>query len=942
MSLTTGSRLGAYEILAPIGAGGMGEVYRAKDTTLDREVAIKILPDVFAHDAERVTRFAREAKTLASLNHPNIAQIYGLLEEAPAAASTNSGPGEANHVHALVMELVEGHDLAVVIARGALPLAEALPIARQIADALEAAHEQGVVHRDLKPANIKVRADGTVKVLDFGLAKALDPAGASGGGDVAHSPTMTARATQMGMIIGTAAYMAPEQAKGKSVDRRADIWAFGVVLFEMLTGRRAFQGDDVSDVLASVLKSDPDWGVVPAGLPAGVRRLLRRCLEKDPRKRLSAIGDARLDLDETEQAEASAPPVPAPPALPAPPASRRLVPWAAAALVILGAAGAIGLWVTIGPGARNAAEKPRGPVHLSLSVPLNIRVLDAAVNPDGRTLLMFGTARKPDGTEEPRPRAYTRKLDEDSFKAIPGTEGIQNVILSPDGKWLAFVAAVSEQSSQKRLAKVAVDGSAPPVALADWDDAWISLLAWLEGGDILVTLNGGASYVRLPAAGGAASPPQLMDTGPVRGNPAQGWTLPGDRGVLFSMESWGPRGYQQDLWLLDPKSGKARRLIESATNGIYLPTGHLVFSRGAVLMAAPFDLNRLALTGEVIALADGLRTANSWSSGTFSVSGDGTLVFAPGGRLGTDRRLVTVDASDRITTFGADARAFETPPRISRDGRLAAVVIANAKGTYETWTVEAGRPGVRRVLSLPNADCWSAIWSPDGQRLVYGRVARDNDDGLYVQRADGTAPSQVILKSGSPETSLRATSWAPDGTGILVTKVVGGTTDILFVPVSATGRAGTPRALRATPASEDQGKFSPDGRLVAFQSNESGKTEVYVAPIGADGSLGPAALVSNGGGGTPAWANDSRHLYYYRQPDTVMSAVITVTPGVSASASVVAYDLKKLRVNPGEWDIMPDGRLFAIQKGPGEDDITAFNVVLNWFDELRVRMPRGK
>jgi hypothetical protein len=431
-----------------------------------------------------------------------------------------------------------------------------------------------------------------------------------------------------------------------------------------------------------------------------------------------------------------------------------------------------------------------------------------------------------------------------------------------------------------------------------------------------------------------------VDAGSTSGIRAFGQVLPGDRGVFCAMESWGSRGYQLDEWLLDPATGKARRLLEDAGNVIYVPTGYIVFSRGAVLMAAPFDLVKMAVTGDVTALPGSVRTVNSWSNGLFGLSNDGTLLFAPGGRLGTDRTLVTIDALGRVTKFAADARSFENTPRISRDGRSAAVVISNAKGTYETWVAEADRSGLRRALMLPNADCAGAVWTPDAQRLVFHRTARDKDDGIYLQRADGTGSPQAILKEESPEIGISPTSFAPDGSGIIATKSVGGKTNMLFVSLSAAGAASTPRVLRASPSNEAGGRFSPDGRWVAFASDESGKTEVYVAGYGADGALGPAARVSNGGGAPPAWASDGHRLFYYKDPDKVMSVTISVTPQLTASAPAVAYDLKKLRVNSGEWDIMPDGRLLAIQKGEGEDDITVFNVVLNWVDELRARMTR--
>jgi serine/threonine-protein kinase len=901
----------------------MGEVYRARDTKLNRDVAIKVLPDLFAQDADRLLRFTREAQTLATLNHPNIAAIYGI---------------EGN---AIVMELVDGRDLSALIGgTQALNLRDVLVIARQIAEALEAAHEAGIVHRDLKPANIKVRDDGTVKVLDFGLAKAVDPSGASNS-NAANSPTLTAHASQMGLIIGTAAYMAPEQAKGRSVDKRADIWAFDVILYELLSGQRGYQAEDISDTLAAVLTRDVNWSALPAGTPPRLTTLLRDCLMRDTKQRLRDIGDARRVIGQLlgESPDTASGPISAESA-PATSVTAR-TPKAlllAATLVVVSAAGAIFLWSTFGPGARSTSGTMTGPIRLSVSIPSAIHATRAGITKDGRTLIVSGNARRPDGTDEPRGRIYTRRLDEYEFKSIPGTEGVQGAALSPDGRWVAFVATVSEQSSQQRIAKVPVDGSSPPVVLSDWDNDWGTNVVWLEDGDLLASSNRGTKFFRLPTNGGAAKPPMALDTGSMSGNRVFGQGLPGDRGVFFMMGSWGSRGFQLDQWLLDPKSGKARRLFEDAGNATYVSTGHIVFSRGAVLMAAPFDLQKLAVTGEVTALPGSVRTVNSWAHGNFTLSHDGTLVFAPGGRLGTDRTLVTIDPSGHVTKFAADARSFESPPRVSPDGRSVAVVISNTKGTYETWVSEADRPGLRRVLVLPNADCAYPVWAPDAQWLVYQRTARDKDDGIYLQRVDGTGSPQAILKEGSPDAGVWPTSFAPDGSGIIVSKAVGGKIDLLFVSISAPGSASTPRVLRATPSNESQGRFSPDGRLVAFSSDESGRDEVYVAGYRADGALGPATMVSNGGGALPAWANDGKRLLYYNEPNRVMSFDISIAPKLTASAPVVAYDLKKLRVNATDWDVMPDGRLLATQKGEGEDDITDFNVVLNWSDELRARM----
>ena len=484
MHLTPGSRLGAYDIVSLIGAGGMGEVYRARDTKLNRDVAIKILPNVVAHDADRVARFTREAQTLAALNHPNIAQIYGIVE-APAAPDAAGGGG---HVHALVMELVEGEDLSLVVARGAIPAADALIIAKQICEALEAAHEQGIIHRDLKPANIKVRPDGTVKVLDFGLAKALDP-GARTGGDVANSPTLTAHATRQGFIVGTAAYMAPEQARGRAVDRRADVWAFGVVLYEMLTGRRAFDGEDSSDVIASVLRSEPEWAAVPAATPARARELLMRCLVKDPRQRLHDIGDARLEIEHILNGkDQETPTAAAAPAAHAASPSRvwHLVPWILAATATLAATAAF-------ISGRREALAPSGmAAGLSVELPDDLQLLSSppAVSPDGRRLAFAALGKRGIAI-------YVRDLDRFEVRQVAGSDGGYNPFFSPDGQWIGFITGSLVKKAP------AEGGQASALARPGF---WVAAATWAADGRIVVSgLDSG--LWALPTEPGPASAP---------------------------------------------------------------------------------------------------------------------------------------------------------------------------------------------------------------------------------------------------------------------------------------------------------------------------------------------------------------------------------------------------------------------------------------------------
>ena len=921
--------LGQYPVERELGRGGMGVVYLARDPKLDRPVAIKVLPDEFGRDPERLARFEREARLLASLSHPNVASIYGIEE--------------AGGQRLLVLEYIPGETLATRTARGPLPLDEALDVCRQIATAIEAAHEGGVIHRDLKPGNVKITPDGQVKVLDFGLAKGGAGTAPGSGTDLSQSPTLTYAATGVGVILGTAAYMSPEQARGRTVDKRTDIWSFGCVLFECLTGRQIFAGETVSDTIARILEREPDWAALPAQTPSKVVALLHRCLDKDAKKRLRDIGDARIELEEAIAARSTATRVAA--AASEARARAALSPRTialAALLIVAGAAAGIGLWSTVGPGRHGGGGEAGAPLRLSVAIPPTIRATYAGITPDGRTAIVTGYPKKPDGSESPRAMLYARRLDAFELKPIPGTEGVRSYTMSPDGRWVAFVATLSEESSQRRIAKVPLDGSSPPVALADWDEDWSTPVAWLADGDLLVFANSGTTFFRLPSRGGPAKPALKLDTGPVTGFPIFGTILPDDRGVFFNLETWGSRGYQQDEWLLDPRTGKARRLFENAGNAAYSPTGHVVFTRGEALMAAPFALGRRVVTGDVVALSGDVRTPNSWGNGEFEISNDGSLVYPPGGRVGTDRRLVIVDASGDIVPFTAERRAYQNTANVSRDGRKATVVLPNAKGTFETWVADLDRPGLKRVLALPNADCAAAHWSPDGQRLAYDRTARDPDDGIYVQRADGSGTPQLIFKTGSQEVGVLPTGWAPDGSGVLVGRFSNGQGDILFVPAAAGGAPAKPRVLRATPFDEGGARFSPDARLMAFASNESGKYEVYVASYGADGTLGPPLMVSSGGGERPRWAGDGRRLFYASDPERLMSVAIQTQPALSASAPVMVQDLRKLRVDRREWDVMPDGRIFAIQKGEGEDDITQFNVVVNWSQELRDRMAKAR
>jgi Tol biopolymer transport system component len=607
-------------------------------------------------------------------------------------------------------------------------------------------------------------------------------------------------------------------------------------------------------------------------------------------------------------------------------------------LLVVGAAAGIGLWSAFGPAKQSGGGA--GSARLSVALPREIRAFGSRITPDGRTIVLSGQARRPDGTTDPVVRLYARPIDRFELKPIAGTENVQQITLSPDGQWIAFLAPISEETSQRRLSKVPLDGNLPPVALADWNDAWGSF-TWLEGGDLLITMDASTRFFRLPSGGGPPGQPVKLDLGGISGFVGLGAALPGDRRVFISVSHWSPRGWQTDIWLLDPVTGKASRLLENAGNAAYSPTGHLLFARGDGLFAVGFDADRLRIRGDVTAVQSGVRAQWSWGHGGFSLATrSGTLLFPPGGRVGTRRSLMVVGRAGSPSPYVEERRGFELPPALSRDGRRVAVVIANARGVYEIWCSDLDRPGLRRCAALPGADCFGAIWSPDGRRLAFARQARDKDDGIYLVDADEAGPAEPLVKNGSEKVGHSATSWAPDGSGLLVSRFEEGKGDILFVPVGAGSAPAGSRPFRATPSNEGEARFSTDGRLVAFSSDESGKFEVHVASYRADGTLGLPVLVSRGSGrlaGSPAWSGDSHRLFFVTDAEQLWSVEITYGPRLSASAPVQVLDFRKLRVDPGQYDVLPDGGVLVVQKGEEEDDITQYNLVLNWTEELRER-----
>ena len=784
MSLTLGDRLAHYDVTALIGEGGMGQVYQATDTKLNRQVALKILPEAFATDPDRLARFQREAQVLASLNHPNIAQIHGIEEQ--------------EGTRALVLELVEGPTLADRISKGPIPLDEALPIAKQIAEALEAAHEAGVIHRDLKPANIKVREDGTVKVLDFGLAKALDT---SPTGDPSQSPTLTAAATQMGVIMGTAAYMSPEQARGKPVDKRADIWAFGVVLYEMLAGARPFRGEDVSLTLASVMKSDVDVKALPPDLPDPLRTVIHQCLQKDPTRRIRDIGDVRLAMDGAFDSFATQPS----PGSAAPSLRWWQRPMAIVAALVFAAMLAVGLDRTLSVSPKGTG----GVTRLTIPVPSDQRLSDRlsfVLSPDGRKLVYAATT---DNVS----RLYVRPLDEYDASPIAGTEGAISPFFSPDGEWVGFTA-------ERQLRKVSLAGGLPLTIVPDGVRGYHGA-AWGDDGSIVYTASLGSGLRRVSADGGAVE--QLTRPDGANNGYAHVYPqfLPGQQSVLFTV--WGAefRGAAYSL-----ASGEWHEVLPGAAAAVYLSNRRIAYDTvndPDLLLVRPFDPELLAVSGPAVSLLVDAALDPAMSRHAFTVSSNGTLAY----RLRSVRDLVWVDHAGRVESLNISVRRG-TVIRLSPDGDRIAVRPADSD---DLQVIDVERRTRTAIPQVPDTDGqFGALWSPDGADLTVNSNVGGNWD-LYSVSADGRGELRSLLERPLDQF---AAAWSADGRMLAYVEHNPETdADVWVLPVG-----GEPSPFLTSSFAERQPAFSPDGRSMAYVSDESGLDEVYVQafPGGGGGS----------------------------------------------------------------------------------------------------------
>jgi serine/threonine-protein kinase len=899
--LEPGQTLLHYTLTWKIGVGGMGEVWRATDDTLGRDVAIKLLPAGVAGNPARLARFEREAKLLAALNHANIASVYSLHRDGP--------------VPFLAMEYVDGDDLARRIERGAIPLAEALPIARQIVEAVEEAHEKGIVHRDLKPANVKIRPDGKVKVLDFGLAKALS--GDTASGITRDAGTLTAAAqtaTRAGLILGTASYMPPEQARGLPVDKRADIWAFGAVLFEMLSGHRAFPGDTMTDVLASVVTSEPDWSRLPAETPPGVVGLLHRCLEKDVRQRLRDIGDARLEIEQVI-AGRSGITGSSPRAVTA--RVPRTLRWPTAALFALAGAALAVLVMRV---AARPGPAPSPVQRLNLSIAAGTRLEDVlesgsrqtlAVSRDGALVVYVG--RGPGA----RRQIYRRGLDRVTTEPVEGTEGGDMPFLSPDGQWLGFAAG-------GQLKKVPIGGGAPIVICEAPEPRGAS---WGDDDRIVFapTVSGGLS--RVPAAGGPIEVLTSPET--ARGESGHRWphVLPGSRGVVFNVELTGstpPRAID----VMDLETRVRHTLVAGATDARYLD-GVLVYGRAGALVAVPFDLARLAVAGsETTVLEDVRQDERSTGKSFADLSPGGTLVFVPGYPRPAQRELVWLDRTGQPTPVATETRPF-LGARVAPDGQRLAVVVQESGRSL--WAYDLRRQTWSR-LTPGNADVDTPSWAPDSGRIFFSWNPRGLR-GVYSVPADGSAPpTELALREGW---LFDMPSVAPAAPVALLAVQVARGDDLYTLTLDGQHRLDP---FLATPANEASPVFSPSGRFVAYTSNESGRREVYIRPFAAPG---PKWIVSTAGGTTPRWRGDEREIYYL-EGSRLMAAAIA--PGASLEIGVP----RMLFEDPAfawsgadltRYDVTADGQRFlTVRPEPREQLPLQLVVVPRFGDEVRAQL----
>ncbi len=896
-----GKTLAHFRVVDKLGEGGMGEVYRAEDSKLGREVALKLLPPVFADDAERMARFAREAQVLASLNHPNIAGIFQVEE--------------ADGHHFLVMELVEGETLAERIRRGPIPVEEAVQISQQVIAGLEEAHDHGIVHRDLKPANIKINPKGQVKVLDFGLAKALedDPTSSGSGPAITQSPTLTAQMTGAGMLLGTAAYMAPEQARGQVADRRADIWAFGIVLMEMLTGQTVFAAETVSDTLAGVLAREPQWGELPKSTPRQLRHLLERCLEKDSHNRLQAIGEARIQLDRYQEAPEEEVAAAAGIETESLPAWKRLAPWLVAAAL------AIALGAAIFGGIGGGSEPPAEPIRSNLELPESkalMRGYGSPINlsPDGDRIVQTFAA----GTVH---ELVLRALDQWEGSTLATGEGLgrpYQPFFSPDGEWVGFVTPNS-------LQKVPISGGTP-IKLCD--TALSRGATWGPDDTIVFASSPESGLFTVPAAGGEPQPLTELDTEKKESTHRWPQFLPGGEQILFTVQSASSDFDSASIEILDLASGARQLVHQGGTYGRYVESGHIIYMNQGTLFAIPFDVETLQATGSAAPVVQ--EVGSSIEGGAFyDVSTTGLLAYVSGvGASGAKLTAVWIDRQGKIEPLISEERDFRNP-RFSPDGRYLAVDI-DTDGNSDIWVYDLERDVPTR-LTFNEAVDNSAVWSPDGQFIAFSSERGEGAPSIYRIPADGSGEPERMADNDRP---IYGWSWSPDGQKLAIMQDSPETIlDLGWLSVET----GEIEIFLATPFIEYGPVFSPDGRYIAYGSNESGDWEVYVRP--ADGSRGKWQISAGGGASSPIWAADGREIFIALDNSRVQSVAVDTSGGrfqVGRPEDLFSGSFIELTDRYVMLDATPDGQRFVVFQGEAAatEGHQHVRLITNWFTEL--------
>ena len=873
MAITIGTHLGSVQITALLGRGGMGEVYRARDTKLKRDVAIKILPEEFSRDPDRVGRFQREAEVLALLNHPHIAAIYSLEE--------------ANGSRFLVLELVEGQTLADRLKRGPLPMDEALTVAKHICEAIEAAHEKGIIHRDLKPANIKITSDGIVKVLDFGLAKVREAEAQAS--DLSNSPTlMTARSTP-GIILGTAAYMSPEQAKGQEANRTSDVWAFGCVLYEMLTGRAPFEGDTMSELFAGILKAEPDWSRLPAETPEHIRRLLRRCLQKDRRIRLRHLGDALIEIEEPQpQIAAAVPPVV--------PRRRERLAWTIALVVVAILSAAVGVREFRG-------VPPAAEMRFEIVTPPTADSASIAISPDGQKIVFVGAS-------EGQSKLLVRALDSISERALAGTDGASFPFWSPDSQSVGFFA-------EGRLKRVDIDRGAVQI-LANAPAGRGG--AWNRDGTIIFTPNVTQGIFRISATGGTASAVTRTETTKETSHRFPQFLPNGHHFVYYVLGTPESRGvYAGDL-----DGSTARRLIDVESAPVYESSGHLFFVRQGTLFAHEFDAARLELKGNPFSVAEHIATkSDAQGSAAVAASSVGVIGYRTalaGGR----RQLFWVDRSGKEIGKAGDPLGNNSVS-ISPDGRRVALSVAiNNNG--DIWLLDVGRNVLSRFTFDAAVDS-NPIWSSDSNRIAFGSNRKGAFD-LYTKPATGPGSEDLLLASGQDKQVL---DWSADGRFLLYQNRDSKTSlDVWALPMDGDRK---PFPVVRTNFDEDLAQFSPDGKWIAYQSTESGRYEIYMQPFPGPGGQ---TQVSTNGGAQVRWRRDGKELFYIALDGRLMAVPIRIAPNSETIEAGSPVPLVVTRVggalsypNTQQYDVSPDGQRFLMNTII-EEVPSPITVILNW------------